>query len=157
MNRLIFCFFPALERLYFLCLLCRFVIYNALFFASHPFSCLSIYFYLQQCWVPGSSLLHSWEQAKSSRWGTRKSLGKPAAWYYFTWQLLMNRWSFDSPYISLSIQMLGIYLKLACSFPFHSAERNSTLQTVIFLILRYVGWSSPLECFSVLVGYKRTL
>ena len=123
------------------------------FFASHPFSCLSIYFHLQRCWVPGSSPLRSWEQARSSRWGTRRSSGKPAAWCCFAWQLLMNHWSFDSPCGSLSIEVLGIYLKLACSLPFYSAWRISTLQKMFYLIPEEVGWSSPLACFSVPVGY----
>lgn len=113
-----------------------------------------MYFYLQQSWAADGSMLHAWAQTRSSRWSIRKSWWKPGAWCHFTWQVLMNLWSLHSPYI-LAIQMLGIYLKPDCSLSFHSIERSSTLWKMIFLLLKYMGWSTPLAWFTV--GYRRIL
>lgn len=103
-----------------------------IYFHAFPFisSSISIYFYLQQCGVPENSLLHSWEQAKQMR---HKEKFRETQSLILFHVFLLNPWSFDSPHISLSIQMSGICLQLACSPSFYSAAGTSTLQKMIFL------------------------
>jgi len=125
--------------------------HNILFFASHPciFTSNGLGQPMALCYTPGHRLGLADEAEEKSWW-------KPGTWSHFTWQVLMNLWSLYSPYI-LAIQMLGIYLKPDCSLSFHSTERSSTLWKMIFLLLKYMGWSTPLACFSVHIGYRRIL